>query len=533
MQLSNTASRKIVMNMLEKTTCVLKEKYGSKELIILVTFISGILWGIFSHGFWMTQNIALFDDLLYMFNVGTTVEAGRWGLFIIEKCNDYLFLGNYALPLYNTIMSVVFLSIASTVIVLLFEINTWHLAILISGMVVTFPTIALTQVYTFTALYYCLAIMLGTAGVYLVCKKNGVFWLLLSGIIIAFMIGIYQAYLPFIITLSVLYLFYYEYKNGNNLFSLSIIIIKQLFSFSLSFLLYCLIKKIFETIYKTAVIYTGDIGVAIIEFLQNVKYRVKISYIYFLRPENTLESNRNIYISGGLRLGYYIALIMAVILGGYLLAGLIHEKKYSKFIVCLLILALFPVCANSYYVIFNVWYIYGLLTYSNVCIYLLDAIMMCIALNKRETKVRYIYPAFVITIFFSIMLFAKFDNILYFKANYIQEEICAYYNVLIARIEGIEGYDDSLPITFINAQSKAANTIPRVEEFELFSFFPVEYDVVFNDNSWIEFMKYHNGYSPEIIGENTFLKDHNIVDMPHYPDTGSIEIIDNTIVVNF
>ena len=46
-------------------------------------------------------------------------------------------------------------------------------------------------------------------------------------------------------------------------------------------------------------------------------------------------------------------------------------------------------------------------------------------------------------------------------------------------------------------------------------------------------MAFYNGYNPEIVKEDVYKYDERVINMPSYPDDGSIKIVDDVVVVKF
>ena len=44
-------------------------------------------------------------------------------------------------------------------------------------------------------------------------------------------------------------------------------------------------------------------------------------------------------------------------------------------------------------------------------------------------------------------------------------------------------------------------------------------------------MRYHNGFSPKLISQNEFEFSEKINQMPVYPDYGSIQVLDDVVII--
>lgn len=138
--------------------------------------------------------------------MGATYESGRWFLGVLSFAEVYgLGWGQYSTPMINGLLSLFWLALAACLIVQLLDIR-WRVAVvLLSGVMVTSPMLANLFGYMFTAPYYCFAVFLAVIGVYAICQWHE-FWTFAFGVLmIACSAGIYQAYIPFALGITLLY----------------------------------------------------------------------------------------------------------------------------------------------------------------------------------------------------------------------------------------------------------------------------------------------------------------------------------------
>ena len=139
----------------------------------------------------------------------------------------------------------------------------------------------------------------------------------------------------------------------------------------------------------------------------------------------------------------------------------------------------------------------------------------------------------IFVIFFMILFYTKYANICYLKADYMQKQTISYFERLIVRIESLENYSIDMPVLFIDSKKEDKN-LSHIPEFDIVTINPYAKNNIINEYSWREFMQYWCGYTPLNTNVNMdFYEDQRIMNMPTYPDDGSIRIIDNIIVVNF
>lgn len=106
-------------------------------------------------------------------------------------------------------------------------------------------------------------------------------------------------------------------------------------------------------------------------------------------------------------------------------------------------------------------------------------------------------------------------------------------NTLVTRIQSEEGYSRNLPIAWLNSEGQrhevpAATTtlvyMPGVGNSPYGAYF----------SNWKTAMAYWCGFSHEEITETSEVESmQEVQDMPSYPDSGSVRIINGVIVVKF
>lgn len=207
-----------------------------------VPIISTFLIGILSHGYAFFNYLPTWDSISNTRGVGVTFSSGRWLLEFAGKM-----FSEYNLPLINGVVSLALISLSVILILKIYNIQNNLFAILISGIVVSFPSVVSTFAFMFTADCYMLSFAFSLLAVYL-CKAHPRLGFLPASLYVCFSIALYQAFLSVtiisVITLFILDLFFNKYS------------IKQLFqnyykyvlSVFIGYILYEIISKIFLNI---------------------------------------------------------------------------------------------------------------------------------------------------------------------------------------------------------------------------------------------------------------------------------------------
>ena len=140
------------------------------------------------------QDVPNHDGLASVYFDQNMITSGRWFLTIACGISSY-----FTLPWLIGLLSLLWLSVTAALLVELLEVHRTEWIVVISGLLVSFPALASTYAYVFTADGYMLALMLAVLAVLLTKKYTRGF--LAGGICLAFSMGTYQAYLPFCILL--------------------------------------------------------------------------------------------------------------------------------------------------------------------------------------------------------------------------------------------------------------------------------------------------------------------------------------------
>ena len=166
-------------------------------------FFSAIFWGMVAHGYFFANKLSFGDDNNFFFNVGNTLYQDRWSLEILYRLVDYLTI-SVSSSWFNGIVSLILLGLSSCFIIDTFEVKNKYVICLISGLIVSFPSIASIFAYMFTAPYYMGAIMCTCMALWM--TKGRKLGYILATILLAFSLGIYQAFLGIYISGFVLIL---------------------------------------------------------------------------------------------------------------------------------------------------------------------------------------------------------------------------------------------------------------------------------------------------------------------------------------
>ena len=549
-----------------------------------------LLLGLFAHAAGMFGGISYHDDVVCTYDVGSTHIVGRFFLALLGKLTRLPFGGsNYSLPWFNGLVSILLIGLSAWVIARAIRLTSPILQVLLCGILVVFPVITGTFAYWFTAPYYMLALLMACVSAVLLTDSFSVFAdshgadvpkaactgdmkpkssavrhaasilppglfhrliTFFAGILLAaLMTGIYQAYLPVMLALEVLILLQQETDVTDSTSSFRRWL-RPLLGTAASLALYLVLMKASLSLTgKEIYAYRGMDTMGAGNF--SYPERILMAYRMFFNLDSFLPyrgSDDYLLFMWSMKPVYYALIALILIMSVMLLVRILRSGSHPA-AMCILFL-LFPLTANFIFIMTD-YDVYDLMLYGEVMIFVLALWLVQRLVPESESTVSQPFPRFrnlpltarcriipaalsCLLILYAVLFYIRYDNLCYYKAGRMQEAAISYDNVLITRIQTVEGYDPSLPVCFLNEFEKDTSYVAADAELDRVRITPYDGSEIINDYSWVSFMKVHCGYAPQVI-ENYGQYDTYVSEsqMPHYPSAGSIQIVDGVIVVNF
>jgi len=162
-------------------------------------FIAALLVGLFAYLYKITNWLPNWDSLVFRYDEQNMVSMGRWFLPVVCSFSSF-----YDLPFLNGILAIVFHALGAVVICRMFNIEKKITASLIGAVIVSFPTVTSVMMYNYVADGYSIAFFISCLAALYMTKEKPRY--LLSAVLIALSVGIYQAYITVTIMLVLLYL---------------------------------------------------------------------------------------------------------------------------------------------------------------------------------------------------------------------------------------------------------------------------------------------------------------------------------------
>ncbi len=507
----------------------LKNIYTKYKVAIYSSIISTFI----THLYFFTRRLGNEDDLNLYTGSGRVLSSGRW-------LSGTLFTTEHIIPIIKFLLVIIVLTTIVVIICDLFKFKSKKSMVLVSLLITTFPSLAMSFSYSFMIETYMLALLFSTLAVYLTIKFK--YGLLFGSALICLSLGHYQSYIAIASALSMTYLIKLclEKEELSKIIKLAIkLLIMALIGISLYFILLNIILKINNTTlssYKGA----NEMGIPPLNYWPSLLKRTYWNVIDYYRGLAYFGSNKLRTFTQ-----YSIIVIGFITFIIYLKKEKILKNKLHT-ILLLVLIALFPLAIN----IIDFMAFKTSTTILNIYQFVIPYILIIYLYENTILKSNYKHILSFIFIF--IILSFSWNNFITTNRYYLKiEEFYEYtYSIntrLLTRIEATENYDYDMPVMFATDNQKS--------EFyqQLYDITPWQDIVRYDQALWGRFMGYQDIYynkeyklfnfisnqlgvklQPASVEEkDQILKTSDYQNLKHWPSKDSIKVINNVLVVKF
>lgn len=497
----------------------------------ILAFVATILWGLAAHGYMFFNKLCWHDDMIHVFDVGTTYPSGRWFLGVLGETVQK-FLGNVSLPWFNGIVSLLFLAAGSVLLTEVFRLKRTVSCILLGGMLAVFPSWVATYAYMFTSAYYACAAFLALLGVVCVWKMQKRWCgILLGAVCICLSLGIYQAYLPLAATVLLTAFLNDVIAKPEGSFrehflkgiSGAVTLLLGIVFYLITNQIFLAVKHIELTEYKN-INYMGQTNIGM------MLSGIMSAWREFLVPEK--GTGADMYMQS-VRTIYYAILILTAL--GIIWHMVQCWKKNRVMIFFLLGGSLcFPIGINLLYLMGNISGIHALMLYAKVMVFVLPIVLV----ERIEADLwnirKYATLLLSILLVYVGIFYTHYANACYLQAEFQQKEVIYWLNTLVTRIQSQDGYERELPIVYLNNEGRGYGVPAALTTLEVpgVNIIPYGKGVIFS--GWKTGLFRWCGFRHEEITDTSEIESWpEVQKMPSYPKAGSIQIIRGVIVVKF
>lgn len=510
-----------------------------EKKIIITTLLSIFI----IHGELLFNKLCWHDDAKYVlrgWNDG--LHHGRWMHEVMAKIVEKV-SGMESVPVLTGAICAICIAVMACLIFNLFEITDDRIKLALILIFAAIPAVTGHFGYMVSAGYDFIGKMICVVSAYILCKgirdKRNVVSFVLASVGFACSLGEYQCYVTFYLTI-LLSFFTMEMLDKRNTW-------KEFWAKAFYYVgsaiaglvLYLLILNIFLRVTGMQLTsYAGTDTYGVVSIGEYIN-RVIFAYKDFVCPAQKSTYNMFPFRWDGWHAGLMAGLAGLMIFSMILR---IMKKQYKSVIQCLIAFVLLPLAFNFNFVLYGAGATHSLHMYHFVLLYVYFYILLkgisahlsevvrkenvAVSLNKGM----YILTTAVVFIFG--VLYIRYDNYCYMQTEFRQERAISYFTTMITRIQSTEGYDDDYPIAFINENQKENNADDIQQYYDPIVTNPYVYPMV-NSYNWDDFTKHWLGFD-SVTKDPADYMDHELVQkMPSYPDDGSIQIIDDVVVVKF
>ena len=505
--------------------------YFNKERkkIFFITFITSIVVHFQLYALMITGADNLINNIYHQANVWEVMLL-RFGLSIMQAIK-----GNIVSPVLVTLISSALLGITVLLAQDILEIKNKYFKYILAILFAVAPNISATLTFFYCSDAYIMGMLLATLSVYLVRKYQDKKWIiLLSGLLLAFAIGMYQTYLSVTMCLCMFTLII-DVLNNKELKQ----IFKSLFRYIcmgvIGVILFYIISHIALKITNlTVASYSGanEIGLNTLANFNKLLPEAYQSFFNYFFNDNMIPNtiwHTNIF--------YIIIFAVSLISMLYII---IKNKKISNMILAISFIALLPICFGIVEIVVPDVDIHILMACSMIYIFLLFFKILEMLPKNTIAKIGNYTVVFCSLIIVWIYIWQ--DNASYLAMKLTQDQAEAAIGRIVTRIEELDGYNIDMPVVFIgNFESpdylnKDNANVDTNKIYDRSWGFIADWPVVWwgNQDSWRKLLYECEGVNMNVVGEDEckeILETKEYKNMGQYPENDSIKIIDGTVVV--
>ena len=497
---------------------------------IRAAFFGALVFGLISQGMALFNKFSWHDDIFSIFLTGETITSGRWMLHVLTDLEILIFGdGHFSLPLMNGLFSLLCIGISAGLIVNLLKIRNQFFCVMLGAVMAAFPAVTALFSFMFAVPYYMLALLMVTAGAFLICGAERWYGKAMGVILAGCSVGVYQAFLPVLLTIILLYDIMFLTEGKDRLADA----IKKILIHGLSVLaamaFYVAVSQFFLAITEQKLSPYMGINQAGSLPLQTYLQRAGRAYREFFQPSRNVRWDM---YPQHLHYMYYLMLAADAVLGMILIVRT-WKKNQGKALLTALLLALYPLGCNFIFVMsaeVHSLMVYGQIMHAALFVWFADRVKFRLPTVRRAFSLA---AAMMLSV--TCIMYARYDNQCYLKAEFQQQEAISWYTTLATQIKSTPGYRDELPVAWVNENESRDLSLYNIDELDFLMISGYEANIQDYVNSWAwkEFAARWCGFRPETVSSEEVERLPEVQAMPHYPDDGSIRVVQDMVVVKF
>ena len=491
--------------------------------------VSALVYGMLVHLFALTNILNNHDNIASQpGGYGMGVDMGRWFLEVLGRLFDKVGL-NYNLPSINGVIYIALLAAAAALLVSALKIRSKISAALIGALFVAFPTVTVTMIYRYTAMFYGISAVMAVLAVWVLGRFRGS--LPVSVVLIGLSMGIYQAYVPLTIALFVLQLICEGLRGEADGKRLVLHGLYDCLALVLGLGLYFVGMKVSVAVYgMTLVDYQGISTMGSISAGQIPQLVINALKAVLLLPVRDYCGVANRAL---MRIAY-------LLLGGLSAAMIlwIFVKKIKNVGTCVitgLLLVAFLLAVGFMEVMVPDGWIYTLMVYAFCLLACAPLVFLeCLPEADQKKLAGLCRKAVILLVALLVFFYGYYANVNYTAVYFAGEQIDNYLSGVVLRATMTEGYTTDKQWAMIGEIQDPLFGSPWDDEITYTGLAFTEYLLnQYSRNNWIE---NYIGYEIPMADPETttaLAETEEVQAMPCYPNAGSIRVVGDAVVVKF
>jgi len=490
-------------------------------------FFSCFIFGYLIHLYAFSNVIPNSDGLSRVFDLQQMTISGRWFLHYASIFNSWL-----QAPALIGFFSVLFMSISAGLIAHLFKIKNPIIAGFIGFLLIAFPSVAYTYLYMFTASAYFFGVLLAVLSVWITHQYK---WGILPGILLlACSIGTYQSYFGVAITLSVVLVLLMALKPSTKAVETIWFGIRFLILLGMGMAFYFLILKIFLDVKQLQLLdYLGMRDTVSNYPLGDLPQIIQKTYSefidYFITPNkvNPYTTEYTALLNAGIISAGFLTIFILYIKGKIF-------KSPIKTGIVIILLAAIPLCLNITQLMNPMGTLTPIMRYTFVLVYIFILILIDQEILQPVKNIRWLQNVVLILLIATGINHFQIANVIYLASEQAHRTTQSMMTRLVDRVESLSGYQNGMQVVIIgsvptNIYYTDIAAYKTVAHYSLppSSVITKTKHMYYYLNDWLNVPWVEPDEQTLISVSSSEL----FKSMPLYPNDGSIQIVDNRVLV--
>ena len=483
-------------------------------------FLSVVVIGLLIHFYKFANTLPNQDSLYNYYSVQNSIHIGRWFLTIACGVSSY-----FDLPWINGILSVLWIAVATVIIVDIFQVENPFVIVLSGAILVSFPAVTETLFFGFTADGYMLAMVLASLAVRLTLFQDNNNWhFILAVVCICLSCAIYQAYVSFAMVLALCYFATVLLENKYEARDYFKWILRQVFLYVAALGLYYILWKVCLWAQNASIsTYQGvsGLGLSLGTILGAIPNTIKTLLFFFLEW-NVLEYGWSNYsvLNVIFLLGLAVGMVKAVYATGL-------YKKRLVLLLLILTMLMIPFSACIWLFTSDGVSYRPMMLHSLAILYVFEAILF-------EEYFSLTYKSLVgIVLTVIVFNFGVMANIGYYYMHRSYENSYATGLEIVTRLHMMEPETNRMVVVGDLLAENGAVTDEHADRIHLFAHL-LTTDLLYDRWHTVYFINNTFNENYEKVSEEEYqewIEKPEVIEMGCWPAADAIQIMDDTIVL--